>query len=468
VTVRRSLSMSVVLAALSLSIPSCSVRPPRPNIAIIVLDTVRRDATGVGSQVGGRESVTPALDQLAAEGTGFTKAFANAPWTVPSHASMFTGLLPSVHGCPSKTLKLTTKEPTFAEILRDAGYETEAFYSNPFLTREMTGMMRGFDSEHVSGDPRTFGALNRSDQGGEESIRDVSEWLGGRSSERPFLVFLNVLEAHMPYDPPDDYRQSRLSDLPHDAVVTSDWELQYDAGLYPQESVDWERLGRLYAGDVHHADDLLGEFLGLLKKNGVYDDTVVIVVSDHGENLGDHGLVGHRFSVHSSLLAVPLVIRAPGRLPSGVRHDPVMLTDIFATVLDLAGIERAPLPPYSRSLLSAPTGEPRPLVAEYSGEPHDILNRLHELNPDLDTRSIDTALATVRLGEMRLTIGSDGSALLHDLTEDPGQRHDVSDDHPEVVSMLKGLLVKVVRNPGQLIELDEGMRQWLRSLGYVG
>lgn len=460
--------MSLILAALSVAIPSCSRRQPRPNIAIIVLDTVRRDATGVGSSAEKRESVTPELDRLAAEGTAFTKAFANAPWTVPSHASMFTGLLPSVHGCPTKSLKLTTKEPTFAELLRDAGYETATFYSNPLLTRETSAMMRGFDLEQVAGDPRTFEALNTSDQGGEESIRNVSEWLNGRSSERPFLVFVNLLEAHLPYDPPEDYRRSHLSDLPLDAVVTADWELEYDAGLHPPDLVDWERLRRLYAGDVHHADQLLGQFLELLRKHGVYDDTTIIVVSDHGENLGDHGLVGHRFSLHGSLLAVPLVIRAPGRLPSGVRDDPVMLTDLFATVLDLAGIERAALPPYSRSLLSTPTGTPRPLVAEYSGEPQDILNRLRELNPNLDTRSIDIALATVRLGDMRLTIGSDGSALLRDLTAAPDQRHDISRDHPEVVSMLKGFLVKVVRNPRQTIELDEGMRQWLRSLGYVG
>lgn len=460
--------MSLILAVLSLAIPSCSHRQPRPNIAIIVLDTVRLDATGVGISAGKRESATPELDQLAADGTSFTKAFANAPWTVPSHASMFTGLLPSVHGCPSKSLKLTTKEPTFAEILRDTGYETAAFYSNPLLTRETSAMMRGFDLEQVTGDPRTFEALNTSDQGGEASIRNVSEWLNGRSSERPFLVFVNLLEAHLPYDPPEDYRRTQLADVPLDAVVTADWELEYDAGLHPPDLVDWEQLRRLYAGDVHHADQLLGQFLELLKKHGAYDNTTIIVVSDHGENLGDHGLVGHRFSVHESLLTVPLVIRAPGRLPSGVRHDPAMLTDIFATVLDLAGIERASLPPYSRSLLSTPTGEPRPLIAEYSGEPQDILNRLRELNPNLDTKSIDTALATVRLGDVRLTIGSDGSELLHDLTTDPGQQHDISGDRPDVVSMLKGLLVKVVRNPRQTIELDEGMRQWLRSLGYVG
>lgn len=466
-TTFRFLTVCLVVAALSLSAVSCSRGPARPNIAVIVLDTVRRDFTGLESSEESHRSATPELDQLAAEGTGFTNAWANGPWTVPSHASLFTGLLPSAHGCPSRQAKLVTDGPTFAEVLRGVGYETVAFYSNPFLTDEVTAMMRGFDASRITGDPRTFSVLSTSDQGGEETIGNVSQWLAGRSSGRPFLVFINILEPHLPYDPPGDYRESHLSDLPLDDIVTSDWEFEYHAGLHPHERVDWVRIRRLYAGDVHYADRLLGELLRLLREHGAYDDTAIIVTSDHGENLGEHDLIGHRFSIHETLLAVPLVVRAPGRLASGVRDDPVALTDVFATVLDLAGIERAELPPHSRSLLAGPPDAPRPLIAEYEGGMRQVLDHLRDLNSDLDTTPFETAYATVRLGNMRLTTASDRSVVLHDVVSDPDQRRDLSREDPETVRILTGLLAEVVRRPEQRIEIDEGMREWLRSLGYV-
>lgn len=461
----RLLSLCLIVAALSTT--SCSTEPARPNIVVIVLDTVRRDFTGSGRSEGAHPSMTPEMDRLAAEGTNFTNAWANAPWTVPSHASMFTGLLPSAHGCPARQPRLVTEEPTFAEILSFVGYETVAFFSNPFLTDELTGMMRGFETSRVTGDPRTLSVLRTSDQGGEDAVRNASEWLAGRSSDRPFLVFVNILEPHVPYDPPGDYRTTHLPDLPLDDIVTSDWEFEFHAGLHPPEGVEWERVRRLHAGDVHYADRLLGDILRLLKEHGVYDDTAIIVTSDHGENLGEHDLFGHRFSIHETLLAVPLVVRAPGMLESGVRDDPVALTDVFATVLELAGIERDELPPHSRSLLAGPSGAPRPLIAEYEGGIREVLAHLREINPGLDTAPFETAYATVRLGDMRLTISSDRSKVLHNVTLDPGQRRDLSGEDPETVNILNGMLVDVARRPDQNIEIDEGMREWLRSLGYM-
>ncbi len=169
-----------VAAALSLLVmhaflAGCSREPARPNIVVVVLDTVRRDFTGCGAG----ESFTPNLDRLMSEATGFTNAWATAPWTPPSHASMFTGLLPSTHNCRGRSRTLPTRWPTLAERLGDAGYETAAFHSNPWLTDELTGLMRGFETRFIeaSTDMDIFG---RSAQGGAETVRNISRWLDGR------------------------------------------------------------------------------------------------------------------------------------------------------------------------------------------------------------------------------------------------------------------------------------------------
>jgi arylsulfatase A-like enzyme len=249
--------------------------------------------------------------------------------------------------------------------------------------------------------------------------------------------------------------------------VTADWGREFNAGLHPAEEVDWDRVRRLYAGDVHTADALLGALLRRLSERGLLDETVVIVTSDHGENLGDHGLIDHQFGVFETLLAVPLVVRAPGLLPVGVRHDPVMLSDLFATALDVAGSD-AERPGYSRSLLGPPAEPERPLVAEYAGATPPLLVSLQNLNPSLDIAPLDFAAATVRVGDLRLTVRSDGSRTLTDYSAGPdAESVDVTDERPGDVERLRALLPEVRRPAGQSLEIDDRMREWLQSLGYI-
>lgn len=454
------------LAALLLCV-GCSRVAPRPNIVLVVLDTVRRDFTGVEGPGGSPESLTPEFDELAAEGVLFPNAWANAPWTVPSHASMFTGFLPSVHGSFGDALKLGTEIPVLADLLADSGYETVTFFSNPWLTDGMSGMMRGFEAQYISGNPDMMDVLSTGDQGGVQTCGDISDWFEGRARGRPFFMFVNFLEAHAPYDPPDDYRETYLADLAPDDFVSSSWHFRYHAGLCSPELVDWERVRRLYAGDVNTSDRLLGNLVRLMRKHDLYDDAIIIVTSDHGENLGEHGLVGHWYCIYETLLAVPLVIRAPGRLAAGVRHDPIMLTDLFATVLDFAGIEDVSLPPHSRSIAGGRAPATRPLIAEYGGGLKGVLEHLKRLNPDLDTAPLETAYSTVRVDNLRLTLGSDGSESLHYMTTDPGQEHDLASENTAAAQALYEILREVHTNPGEPIEIDKDTEAWLRSLGYL-
>jgi arylsulfatase A-like enzyme len=469
---RRTLGMltTTMVLVIPLVLAGCQGEPP-PNIVLVVLDTVRDDHTGLGAERA--DSRTPTLDGLAAGATVFTHAFANAPWTPPSHASMFTGLLPSGHGCTHRYPQLDPQLPTVARLLGEAGWETGAFSSNPWLSVRTTGLCRDFGFHRESpprgglqGDVGTWSG----DQGGRGTNYQFYKWLENREDDAPFFAFLNFLEAHDPYDPAPAVRAEFLRGLPADATVDSDWIVDHQAGLHADGSVDWSRVGALYGGDVRTADAFLAGVVGNLQRFGAWENTVLIVTSDHGENLGEHDLVSHQFSVHESLLAVPLVIRAPGILPAGRRDDPVMLSDLFRTILDLAGVP-APTPtPFSRSLLEAPAPADRPLVAEYGRPSRNLLDVLQGLNPGVDRDRLDRGLRTVRLGDLRLTVADGGERLLHDMGADPGQVRDLAADRPRDANALTALLERLLAGAEMRegdVTIDEATREQLRSLGYV-
>ena len=531
---RRQVALALLAASLAgaLFLAGCGGAPDGPNVVLVVLDTVRDDATGAAdgavdgaadaatggpgvsagvssaasdadpaSSAAARPSMTPHLDRLAATGTLFRRVWSNAPWTVPSHGSIFTGLLPSRHGCTARHTRLEEDVPTLAEQFAAAGWQTAAFFSNPWLSERATGLLRGFAVQDETPLPGFFGTSTRypdGDQGGRAIAAGVRRWLGERSADRPFFLFVNLLEAHLPYDPPADYRRARLADLSPDDWISVNWGHEYNAGRHPDAFVDWPRVRRLYDGDVSTADRLLGSLLQALRDAGSDRETVIVVTSDHGELLGEHGLIEHQFSVAEPLLQVPLVIHAPGRLPPGVREDPAMLVDLYPTILELAGLdasgdaagsaagdraagdraaggdEAAPgaaTPGLARSLLREPDGAPRPLVAEYAGPPDGLVRLLQGLNPQLDPAPLSRAFRTLRLGDLRLTTGSDGSVVLHDLASDPGQERDLAAARPAEREDLHRRLDRLSDPAGLLGEgstgMDEATRRRLRSLGYV-
>lgn len=453
------------LAAVLLPAAGCSRGgDERTNIVIVILDTVRDDVAELA--LGTVAAPMPALESLGREGTVFSNAWANAPWTLPSHASLLTGLLPSGHQCTGRNHQLAPEHRTIAEYLNEDGYEAAAFFSNPWLTELMSGMMRGFESQYVEsrGDDR----IHQMDgsQGGLATNTNIASWLNGRNNDRPFLLFVNYLEAHLPYDPAKEHREAHMSDLTPDDVVTTQWAYEFNAGMYAPEEVDWERINRLYVGDVSTADALLGELMDMLKDHGLYDDAIIIVTSDHGENLGDHGLMDHHFGVFETLLAVPLVVRAPELLPPGMRDDPVMLTDIFPAVLEAAGIADPPELSHARSVFGPPSHPDRPIVAEYAGSNTALVDRLSMLNPELDTSSMRIAYATVRIGNLRLTVGSDGSHALTDFATDPDEMVDLQTEGRAIAGAMKAYL-PTVGAPAGNIEIDEAMKEELRALGYL-
>ena len=452
-----------------------------PNVILIVLDTLRRDATGLAE---GRihdwptlpGGLTPNLDRFAADSATFTRAYSAAPWTVPAHASIFTGRIPSSHGCVARRPRLGDVGPTLAELLGAAGYATAAFFSNPWLSDRATGLLRGFETrvESPIGD---LGSLTspRGDQGGGATLEHVESWLNDRDPARPFFLFVNFLEAHLPYDPPPGIRAMFSPPLAAGARVPIEWAHEFNAGLLPPDELDWTAVHSLYAGDVRAADELLGRLLALLEERGVLADAAVFVTSDHGENLGDHGLVEHQYSVHESLLAVPLVARLPGgALPPGRNDAPVMTTDVFATVVELAGLALPAARPHSIPLArsAGKRSKRRPIIGEYSLPNPQLIELLRALNPERDTSELAQAWRTVRVRRLRLTVGSDGRRMLHDVVADPAQAHDLSGERREAVARLERVLLEALpksraATTGPRPALDPATQKQLEALGYA-
>jgi arylsulfatase A-like enzyme len=334
-----------------------------PNVLLIILDTVRALSVSLH---GPDRSPTPNLARLAEEGAVFDRAIAPAPWTLPSHASIFTGRFPfevkADWGQP-----LDDAHPTLAEALRDAGYATGGFTANIFYTSWESGLARGFvhyrDFRVSPGQilrsagvarlllgtftqSRLLRSIGYYEIPGRKRAHHVNheflQWLDGLDG-RPFFAFLNYFDAHDPYLPPEPFRSR------HDTIAIRSTFLQkvgYRLGLLedpaPPSATSFSDRSRLrYEGSVAWLDDQVGRLLAELDRRGVLDHTVVIVTSDHGEAFNDHGVSGHGKRLYTDQVWVPLLIRYPARVPAGVRvPEPVTLRGIPSTVVDLAGLDR--------------------------------------------------------------------------------------------------------------------------------
>lgn len=353
-----------------------------PNILLIILDTVRADHLGL---YGYERATTPNLDSLAARGTVFDKAIAPAPWTLPSHASMLTGRRPTELSTDWER-PLDGTHPTLAEVLSRHGYVTSGFVANLLYTSRWFGLARGF--AHYDDYPRSIGQTVLSSSLGRELARrgilhrltgsddvlnrkrarrvtdDFLSWLD-RRDRRPYFAFLNYFDAHEPYLPPAPYDEKFGASGPRPLERTGG--LRHDARAWRPRK--WEssnreiRLDRnAYDGAIAYIDANLGRLVRELEARGELDETVILVTSDHGEHLGEHGLFGHLNSLYSPLLRVPLVVMGPGiphrrvEAVAGLRH-------LAATVADLAGVRDSPLGGRSLARMWSPSTGPDTMAA---------------------------------------------------------------------------------------------------------
>ncbi len=451
------------------------------NVVLLVLDSVRKDHM---SCYGYERETTPNCDRIASQGIRFTRATAASCWTIPSHASLFTGLYPSQHGVDLDTAYLGAGTPTLASYLTSRGYATGSISCNGFIT-ERTNLTHGFelsiDAVRLRGRGRWVGRLVRPfhrrwqrwtarDRGARHATKLALKWLRRRSDEgRPFFLFMNYMDCHLPYRLKGEPRyrflaeseRARADSVPQDPFAV----MARRAEMTPQ---DLDYLQALYDGCLRYLDDHVGVVDAALHELGLADDTLFIVTSDHGESFGEHGLLDHQYGLYEPLLSVPLVFRLPGQADAGAVSDQlVQHVDILATVADVIGGEI----PFDHSGVSVFEASQRDVsLAEYLVPNVKAIRRRF---PEADVSRFDVPLRSISTAHHKLIARQDGTVELYDLVADPNEERNIAIAEPELVSRLGERMSELLGGWPQaggegrsLDEMDE-MRDRLRALGYI-
>jgi arylsulfatase A-like enzyme len=479
----------VVLAALCVACGD----PRPPSVVLFVIDTLRADRVGA---YGYGAPTTPQIDALARESVLFEQAYAPAPWTLPSVVSLLTSTYACEHGVTVDGLALHPDIPTLAERLADAGYATASFHANAYAG-SVSGLDRGFAVSELL--PYTEG-----DQ--------VEAWLD-RVGERPFFLYVHNVEPHDAYIAPfetvqrfgsvSEGERARVNKLLNRfrRLTRADFEQGQLPGATDNTGTQRAVLSRmrslgpalsaLYDGDIHLADERLGSVVAALERRGVWDDAIFVLVSDHGEELMDHGGLQHDQSVYEELIRVPLILRLPAGEAAGTRIPQVVsLVDVAPTILDRVGLPTGGLPGRSGGLpgrsggLSGQSGglsgeSLLPLIAggrqSEGGIASVRINRKKYFRPFRERRGdVNVAL---RDGSWKGIWNAEPARIeLFDLASDAGELRDVSIEHPERAQAMAGEArrwLAACRERSRQVpprpagEIGEAERDRLRALGYV-
>ena len=406
---------AVLLAAAAWRFWATPGRPVlgRVNVVLVTVDTLRADRLG--------PVLTPAMDALARRGVWFANARSTAPLTLPAHASIMTGLLPPGHGVRLNGVhRLREGMPTLGRVLQSAGYRTGAFVG-AYVLDSRFGLDQGFDvyDDEIPKSGNATGLLEADRRGDVVAARAIA-WLRSLPDDgRPYFLWMHLYDPHAPYTPP------------------AEWLARAN--------------GQAYDGEVAFADAQIGAVLDALPDGGRRARTLIVVVGDHGESLGEHGEASHGLLLYEAALRVPLVVAAKG-LPVATRHEPVSLVDIFPTVLGMLGL-RAPAPHDGRDLFA--TGG-RTASSEVYAETN---------YPETAGCSPLRALVDRRWKY----IGGPAHPELYDLAQDPEERHDVAGGHAPIVSAMGSRADAVAARAATSVEAARSAEvvERLRALGYV-
>lgn len=465
-----------------------------PDIVFLVLDSVRYDAVTAGDGFAN----TPFLDELSAESASFERAYAPAPWTVPSHASLFTGAYPTEHGTSHGGKKYLNPEyPTLAEQLRDAGYHTELYTNNVHLVPEF-GFTRGFDEvnrgplvsngadlidwnefienrEHETGISKYVEILrhlfenrnkklieslrsglemkaqhHRGDSGAQAAVKHFKS---RQTHNKPTFTFINLMEAHNPFRPPEDFRD-------HEPLKIHGWE--YELGERTLSEHELGVLRDLYRGEIEYLDGIVQQLHSTL----VDDDTVFVVTSDHGVSLGEHGKLYHGSCLYDTTIRVPLIVSGAGR--SNDTESPVGIIGLYRTILEMVGVD---VPSHVRGTnLFKPEDER--VLAEMFGSDEWLERHAREHHSEGIARMVAATRRALICGDEKLIRNEDtGETELYDIADDPEEEFPLSDS--DRINGMKRRLDEVIdtfsvrENHGEQANLNKNMKENLRNLGYL-
>ncbi len=393
-----------------------------PNVLVMLVDTLRADHLGL---YGYDRPVSPNLDRFGEESLVFDRAFSQAPWTQPSVASLMTGLEPLEHGVIGG-VTFHHSFDTNASILQEAGFTTVAISSNPIITRR-AGFHVGFEE-----------FLEIPEGRAEEMIDLFDHWLA-ENENLQWFAYLHFLDPHGPFGAPEPFGSRFLPEV---------------AEKDPSQGDPYvEDMRARYDGEIQYLDAEFGRLLEILRQRGVFEDTIIVFVADHGEEFNEHGKLFHSEQIYNESVHVPLLIRAPGRLEPGRAAGTVEVRDVMETILEMVGVR------------AAPSGETR-LAAARKGSDQTAFSHTslgHVEGEDFHE------IAAVTLGDWKYIRRLDtGDTELYDLGSDPGERRNVLSSHPDVAARYSTLLGQILAKRPQVEErMDPGLLQKLKAGGYL-
>lgn len=438
-----------------------------PNIVVIVMDTVRQDHL---SCYGYSRNTSPNLVKLSKESRMFNNAYSTSGWTPPAHASLFTGLFAASHKATQENFVLGDDATTIAEVLSDHGYETFGISENPMVSRG-TNFSQGFSTYD-----ETWRNKNKKSREN-PAYKCFKNILEKRDKQKPFFLFINFIEPHSPYNSSRQFLNRFVSD--RSIKVFSHMLVHYYTGKKVFTPAEMNHLKELYDAEIFYVDHVIGKIIDDLKRESLWEETVFIVTSDHGENFGEHQLMAHVFSLHQALIKIPLLIHYPAFFPPGSKEDkPVQLTDIFPTLLGLAGIDQKKYPNQGRDLLKTKLRDDYAVFSEYY-YPDQVLRVFGKKGNDhAALAKYKRRIKSVISGNFKLIWGSDKKHELYDLKKDPTETTNLVNDR-ELSKQKSESLKLLVRTyhkyngflnirPGKRKgKLDKKSRERLKTLGYI-
>ena len=447
----RRLALTGCLCAIAACAP---IEPTPPNVILISLDTTRSDHCSV---YGYKLETTPNLRRIAAEGARFDLAYSPTSTTGPTHASLFTSLYPMEHGVVKNGLFLGEYFTTLAEHLHESAYQTAAVVSS-FVLDAKFGYGQGFDFYDDDFDWESSKIHMKEwaghqvehgfDRRGDEVTSRALRWLDQEcDTQRPFFLFLHYFDAHNPFDPPEPYRSRFAS--PHESPSPLDTEIG------------------LYDGGIAFEDAQVGAVLDALKARQLSENTIIIVIGDHGEGLLQHGLMNHGMQIYEEQVRVPFLMSWPGHIQPGSSFaSPVELLDLAPTLFELIGIDVQEHPMKGRSLARALRGKES---YEAADRPVFLFRRHYN---EGEIPGIAGQMYGVRAGGWKYIDGpAEQRRELFDLVADPLERSNVFSSRPDIASTLQQMLdtwrEETSVDPLEQPEISEEDREALRALGYI-
>ena len=429
----------------------------KPNILIFVMDTQPgRNLTPYGYD----KPTSPNVEKIAQEGLVYDNHFVTGCWTVPSHVSLFTGKYQTGHATGVQYEFMPAALPTMAEVLTGAGYQSVAFSNNTWVNQDETNIGRGFEKfvlvKRPGGQNPQIGPEDdyvleaEVDSGSARTVELVQEWFKGEyDEERPFFLFINCVEPHLRAWAPQPFRGQFL--LPgvreEEARQVNQDVFAERLGRVPDRpdgfmnEADWTILKSLYDGETACLDQRMGVLFDHLRGLNLLDETLLIIVSDHGDLLERRGMMGHHLSLFDDLIHTPLIVRWPGVVPQGKRFAGfVQICDWLPTFLDILDIRDEGLRAEMQGVSLAPTWQGQMVrqfvVAEYM-KPLQTIERALRHDPDFDYRRWLRRWKAIRTDEFKYHWASDGADMLFDVVADPGERHNLMGVRPEKAAELR-------------------------------